>query len=43
MQNQEQSSLNIYLKQISAIPLISVEEEIELAARIKGDARAREK
>ena len=44
MQNQEQESLNIYLEQITAIPLISVEEEIELAARIKkGDALAREK
>ena len=44
MQNPEQESLNIYLKQISVIPLITVKEEIELAALIqKGDAKAREK
>jgi len=44
MQNPEQESLNIYLQQISAIPLITVKEEIELAALIqKGDAKAREK
>ena len=43
MQNQEQESLNIYLQQISNIPLISVQEEIELAGKIKkGDERARE-
>ena len=35
MQKQEQESLNIYLQQISAIPLISVKEEIELAEKIK--------
>lgn len=44
MENIEQSSLNIYLKQISAISLITVEEEVELAAKIsKGDQKAREK
>jgi len=44
MQNPEQESLNIYLQQISAIPLITVKEEVELAALIqKGDAKAREK
>jgi RNA polymerase primary sigma factor len=44
MQNPEQESLNIYLKQISVIPLITVKEEIELAALIqKGDLKAREK
>ena len=44
MQNPEQESLNIYLQQISTIPLITVKEEIELAALIqKGDAKAREK
>tara|TARA_B100002019_G_scaffold213873_1_gene186479 strand:- start:1385 stop:2296 length:912 start_codon:yes stop_codon:yes gene_type:complete len=44
MQNQEQESLNIYLQQISSIPLITVQEEIELAEKIKhGDEKAREK
>jgi RNA polymerase primary sigma factor len=44
MQNPEQESLNIYLQQISIIPLITVKEEVELAALIqKGDAKAREK
>ena len=44
MQNPEQESLNIYLQQISVIPLITVQEEIELAALIqKGDVKAREK
>ena len=44
VQNSEQSSLDIYLKQISIVPLISVEEEIELAKRIsKGDDQARDK
>ena len=44
MENVEQSSLDIYLKQISSIPLISIEEEIKLAKKIeKGDERAREK
>ncbi|MAL85791.1 MAG: RNA polymerase subunit sigma [Opitutae bacterium] len=43
MQKQEQESLNIYLRQISTIPLISVKEEIELAKKIKtGDEKARE-
>ena len=43
MQNQEQESLNIYLQQISSIPLITVQEEIELAEKIKqGDEKARE-
>jgi len=44
VENVEQSSLDIYLKQISSIPLITVEEEVELAKKIeKGDERAREK
>ena len=44
VENFEQSSLDIYLKQISAISLITVKEEIELAAKIsKGDQKAREK
>ncbi len=44
MQNPEQESLNIYLQQISLIPLITVKDEIELAGLIKkGDSRAREK
>ena len=39
----EQSSLDIYMKQISDIPLLTVEEEIELAAKIaKGDKEARD-
>ena len=43
-QNSEKSSLDIYLKQISEISLISVEEEIELAKKIsKGDDEARKK
>lgn len=43
MQNDEQESLGIYLRQISTIPLITVKEEIELADRIKnGDVKARE-
>lgn len=44
MQNPEQESLNIYLQQISTIPLITVQDEIELAELIqKGDSKAREK
>lgn len=40
----EQSSLDIYLRQILKIPLISVQEEIELAEKIaKGDEQARDK
>ena len=43
MQNDEQESLDIYLRQISTVPLLTVEEEIELASRIKnGDEKARE-
>ena len=43
MQNDEQESLDIYLRQISTVPLITVKEEIELADRIKkGDEKARE-
>ena len=39
----EQSSLDIYMQQISQIPLLTVEEEIELAAKIaKGDEEARD-
>ena len=38
----EQSSLDIYMQQISQIPLLTV-EEIELAAKIaKGDEEARD-
>ena len=44
LENSEQSSLDIYLRQIAAISLITVEEEIELAKKIaKGDEKAREK
>ena len=44
MEKSEQSSLDIYLKQISVIPLITVQEEIDLAKKIsKGDEKAREK
>ena len=43
-ENSEQSSLDIYLKQISLVPLITVQEEIELAKKIsQGDQQAREK
>ena len=43
MPNDEQESLDIYLRQISTVPLLTVEEEIELASRIKnGDEKARE-
>lgn len=39
----EQSSLDIYMQQISEVPLLTVEDEIKLAARIaKGDTKARE-
>lgn len=39
----EQSSLDIYMQQISGIPLLTVQDEIDLAARIaKGDTEARE-
>ncbi len=44
MQSNEQESLQIYLQQISQIPLITVQDEIELAAEIsKGSEEAREK
>jgi len=44
MQKEEQESLDIYIKQISQIPLITVEEEIALAKKIEsGDDKAREK
>lgn len=44
LENSEQSSLDIYLRQIATISLITVEEEIELAKKIaKGDEKAREK
>ena len=44
MQTNEQESLQIYLQQISQIPLISVQDEIDLAKEIKkGDNEAREK
>ncbi|MEC8865052.1 MAG: sigma-70 factor domain-containing protein, partial [Verrucomicrobiota bacterium] len=43
MQSQEKESLDIYIRQISKIPLISVQDEIDLAKRInKGDEKARE-
>ena len=39
----EQGSLDIYMQQISDIPLLTIKDEIELAGRIaKGDAEARE-
>ncbi len=39
----EQSSLDIYMQQISEVPLLTVKEEVKLAARIaKGDTEARE-
>tara|TARA_B100002019_G_scaffold247919_1_gene226610 strand:- start:4358 stop:5308 length:951 start_codon:yes stop_codon:yes gene_type:complete len=39
----EQGSLDIYMQQISQIPLLTVQEEIELAAKIaKGDEVARD-
>ena len=39
----EQSSLDIYMQQISDIPLLTVQDEIDLAARIaRGDTKARE-
>ncbi|MEK9773375.1 MAG: sigma-70 family RNA polymerase sigma factor [Opitutae bacterium] len=39
----EQSSLDIYMQQISQIPLLTVEEEIVLASKIaKGDEEARD-
>ena len=44
MHGQEQDSLDIYIKQISKIPLITVEEEVLLAKKIsEGDDLAREK
>ena len=44
VENSEQTSLDIYLKQISVIPLITVQEEIALAKQIAGgDEKAREK
>lgn len=37
------SSLNLYMKEIGKVPLLTPEEEIELAKRVKkGDSRARE-
>jgi RNA polymerase primary sigma factor len=42
--NQSDNGLSIYLREIGQIPLITRQEEIELAARIKkGDAAARER
>ena len=39
----EQGSLDIYMQQISKISLLTVKEEIELAAKIaKGDEKARD-
>ena len=43
MQSQEKESLDIYIRQISKIPLIFVQDEVDLAKRIsKGDEKARE-
>lgn len=40
----DEGSLNIYLKEISRIPLLSRDEEYELAKKVRtGDAKAREK
>jgi RNA polymerase primary sigma factor len=42
MADDSQTSIKIYLREISGTPLLTVQEEIELAARIKkGDQRAR--
>jgi RNA polymerase primary sigma factor len=42
--NQRDNGLNIYLREIGRIPLITPQQEIDLAARIKrGDAAARER
>lgn len=44
MQENEQESLQIYLQQIAQIPLITVQDEIDLAAEIQiGNEKAREK
>ena len=44
MQESEQESLQIYLQQIAQIPLITVQDEIDLAAEIQiGNEKAREK
>jgi RNA polymerase primary sigma factor len=38
------SSLRLYMKELGEVPLLTPEEEVELAAKIKkGDAKAREK
>lgn len=43
MQAQEKESLDIYIQQISKIPLITVQDEIDLAKKIsRGDEKARE-
>lgn len=39
----QKSALNLYMQEIGQVPLLTVEEEVKLAARIKkGDAAARE-
>jgi len=42
MADNSQTSIRIYLQEISGTPLLTVREEIELAARVKeGDQKAR--
>src|SRR3977135_184973 len=42
--NQNDNGLSIYLREIGRIPLLTRQQEIDLAARIKkGDAKARER
>jgi len=42
MADNSQTSIQVYLQEISGTPLLTVQEEIELAARIRnGDQKAR--